>query len=201
MSARRSDFRTGENRRLLVRLGLSAAMMFGFGFLLVPFYEQICEATGINNFLRPEAEQGARAVNTQVDASRSILVQFDANLHDLPWRFQPLQRSIEVHPGQLVQVEYEVSNTRDVPVTGQAVPSYGPQVAGRHFNKLDCFCFAQQTLAPGERRVMPVVFVIDPALPEEVTVITLSYTFFELQGRNTTAAVPGSAAAAPVPGG
>ena len=85
MSARRSDFRTGENRRLLVRLGLSAAMMFGFGFLLVPFYEQICEATGINNFLRPEAEQGARAAaNTQVDPSRSVTIQFDANLHDLP---------------------------------------------------------------------------------------------------------------------
>ncbi|WP_068636929.1 cytochrome c oxidase assembly protein [Thauera butanivorans] len=201
MSAHANRRLAADNRRLLLRLAISAVVMFGFGFLLVPFYEKICEVTGINNFLRPEAEQGARAVNTQVDASRSILVQFDANLHDLPWRFQPLQRSIEVHPGQLVQVEYEVSNTRDVPVTGQAVPSYGPQVAGRHFNKLDCFCFAQQTLAPGERRVMPVVFVIDPALPEEVTVITLSYTFFELQGRNTTAAVPGSAAAAPVPGG
>ena len=201
MSAHANRRLAADNRRLLLRLAISAVVMFGFGFLLVPFYEKICEVTGINNFLRPEAEQGARAVNTQVDASRSILVQFDANLHDLPWRFQPLQRSIEVHPGQLVQVEYEVSNTRDVPVTGQAVPSYGPQVAGRHFNKLDCFCFAQQTLAPGERRVMPVVFVIDPALPDEVTVITLSYTFFELQGRNTTAAVSGSAAAAPVPGG
>ena len=201
MSAHANRRLAADNRRLLLRLAISAVVMFGFGFLLVPFYEKICEVTGINNFLRPEAEQGARAVNTQVDASRSILVQFDANLHDLPWRFQPLQRSIEVHPGQLVQVEYEVSNTRDVPVTGQAVPSYGPQVAGRHFNKLDCFCFAQQTLAPGERRVMPVVFVIAPALPDEVTVITLSYTFFELQGRNTTAAVPGSAAAAPVPGG
>jgi cytochrome c oxidase assembly protein subunit 11 len=165
--------------------------MFGFGFLLVPFYEKICEVTGINNFLRPEAEQGARAVlNTQVDTSRRVLVQFDANLHHLPWRFQPMQRSIEVHPGQLVQVEYEVSNTRDVPVTGQAVPSYGPQLAGRYFNKMDCFCFEQQTLAPGEQRTMPVVFVVDPALPADVTVITLSYTFFELPGRNTAAAQP-----------
>ncbi|WP_341645867.1 cytochrome c oxidase assembly protein [Thauera sp. SDU_THAU2] len=199
MTAHAKHRLAADNRRLLLRLAVSAVAMFGFGFLLVPFYEKICEVTGINNFLRPEAEQGARAVgNTQVDASRSILVQFDANLHDLPWRFQPLQRSIEVHPGELVQVEYEVSNTRDVPVTGQAVPSYGPQVAGRHFNKLDCFCFAQQTLAPGERRVMPVVFVIDPALPEDVTVITLSYTFFELQGRNTAAA---ATVAAPVSGG
>jgi len=188
MSARRSDFRTGENRRLLVRLGLSAAMMFGFGFLLVPFYEQICEATGINNFLRPEAEQGARAAaNTQVDPSRSVTIQFDANLHDLPWQFRPLQRSVSVHPGEMVQVEYEVSNTRSEPVTGQAVPSYGPQRAGRYVSKLDCFCFTQQTLAPGETRRMPVVFVLDPALPRDVHTITLSYTFFELQGRQLSA--------------
>lgn len=178
--------RADDNHRLLLRLAVSAVVMFGFGFLLVPFYEQICEATGINNYLRPEAEQGARAVgNTQVDTSRSVLVQFDANLHDLPWRFQPLQRSIEVHPGQFVQIEYEVLNNRDVPVTGQAVPSYGPQVAARYFNKMECFCFEQQTLAPGERRIMPVVFVLDPALPRDVSVITLSYTFFELPGRNT----------------
>ncbi|WP_068808651.1 cytochrome c oxidase assembly protein [Thauera phenolivorans] len=188
MSARRSDFRTGENRRLLVRLGLSAAMMFGFGFLLVPFYEQICEATGINNFLRPEAERGARAAaNTQVDPSRSVTIQFDANLHDLPWRFRPLQRTVSVHPGEMVQVEYEVSNTRSEPVTGQAVPSYGPQRAGRYVSKLDCFCFTQQTLAPGETRRMPVVFVLDPALPPDVHTITLSYTFFELQGRQLSA--------------
>lgn len=188
MSARRSDSRAGENRRLLVRLGLSAAMMFGFGFLLVPFYEQICEATGINNFLRPEAERGARAAaNTQVDPSRSVTIQFDANLHDLPWRFRPLQRTVSVHPGEMVQVEYEVSNTRSEPVTGQAVPSYGPQRAGRYVSKLDCFCFTQQTLAPGETRRMPVVFVLDPALPPDVHTITLSYTFFELQGRQLSA--------------
>ena len=181
--------RAHDNRRLLLRLTVSAVVMFGFGFLLVPFYEQICEATGINNYLRPEAAQGARAVaNTQVDASRSIVVQFDANLHDhLPWRFQPLQRSVEVHPGQFVQIEYEVTNNRDMPVTGQAVPSYGPQLAARYFNKMECFCFEQQTLAPGERRIMPVVFVVDPALPKDINVITLSYTFFELPGRNTAA--------------
>ncbi len=172
------------NRRLLLRLALSAVAMFGFGFLLVPFYETICEVTGINNFLRPEAEAGARAVvNTQVDVGRVVTVQFDANLHDLAWQFRPLQRSVQVHPGELVHVDYEVSNPGDVAVTGQAVPSYGPQLAGRYFNKLDCFCFTQQTLAPGEVRTMPVVFVINPELPAEVNTITLSYTFFELQGR------------------
>lgn len=188
MSPPVSDLRAGENRRLLVRLGLCAVMMFGFGFLLVPFYDRICEATGINNFLRPEAERGARAAaNTQIDRSRSVIIQFDANLHDLPWRFRPLQRAVTVHPGELVHVEYQVSNTRDEPITGQAVPSYGPQRAGSYLSKLDCFCFSQQTLAPGETRTMPVVFVLDPALPADLSTITLSYTFFELQGRKASA--------------
>ena len=205
MNAPARDRRAADNRRLLLRLVVSAVVMFGFGFALVPFYEQICEVTGINNFLRPEAEQGARAAarlagsaaggfaaeNSQVDVRRRVLVQFDANLHDLPWRFQPLQRSIEVHPGELVHVDYEVSNPREVAVTGQAVPSYGPQRAARYFNKMDCFCFTQQTLAPGEVRTMPVVFVVDPALPEDIGVITLSYTFFMLQGRSPSAAVNG----------
>jgi len=193
MNARATDARASDNRRLLIRLAVSAVAMFGFGFLLVPFYEKICEVTGINNFLRPEAEAGAMAAtNTQVDTSRTILVQFDANLHDLPWRFQPVQRSVNVHPGQLVHIEYEVANTRSEPVTGQAVPSYGPQLAGQYFRKLDCFCFAQQTLGPGEKRIMPVVFVVDPALPADVNTITLSYTFFELKGRKSAASGQGT---------
>jgi len=169
--------RRQENRRLLIRLGVAAVAMFGFGFAMVPFYEKICEVGGINNLLRPD-----EAVNTQVDPSRKLVIEFDANTHDLPWRFRPLQNAIEAHPGQLVQVAFEVSNTRDVPVTGQAVPSYGPQVAERYFRKLECFCFTRQTLAPGETRTMPVVFVVDPALPREVQTITLSYTFFEIAG-------------------
>jgi cytochrome c oxidase assembly protein subunit 11 len=190
MNPRAAANLAADNRRLLLRLAVSALAMFGFGFLLIPFYEKICEVTGINNFLRPEAEAGANALaNTQVDTSRSILVQFDANLHDLPWRFQPVQRSVRVHPGELVHVEYEVTNTRAEPVTGQAVPSYGPQLAGQYFRKLDCFCFAQQTLAAGEKRTMPVVFVVDPGLPADVNTITLSYTFFELKGRKAAGAV------------
>ena len=169
--------RRDENRRLLVRLGLAAVVMFGFGFALVPFYEKICEVAGINNLLQPD-----QAANTQVDPSRRVTIEFDANTHDLPWHFRPLQNAVEVNPGQLVQVAFEVSNRRDVPVTGQAVPSYGPQVAERYFRKLECFCFARQTLAPGETRTMPVVFVVDPALPQDVHTITLSYTFFEIAG-------------------
>lgn len=182
---RRSARIAADNRRLLLRLGISAVVMFGFGFLLVPFYEKICEVTGINNLLQPDL---AAVANTQVDSSRTVLVQFDANLHDLPWNFHPLQRSVSVHPGELVHIAYEVVNTRAEPITGQAVPSYGPLVAGKYFRKLDCFCFTQQTLAAGERRTMPLVFVLDPDLPAEVTTITLSYTFFEIQGRRAATA-------------
>lgn len=166
-----------DNRQMLIRLGVAAVVMFGFGFALVPFYETICEVAGINNLLQPD-----RVVNTQVDTGRTVVVEFDANTHDLPWHFRPLQNAVEAHPGELVQVSYEVTNTRDVSVTGQAVPSYGPQVAGQYFRKLECFCFARQTLAPGEKRTMPVVFVVDPGLPREVHTITLSYTFFEIAG-------------------
>ena len=173
-----------ENRRLLVRLGVGAVVMFGFGFLLVPFYEKICEVTGINNLLKPDT-----VVNTQVDSSRLVTIEFDANTHDLAWRFRPLQGAVKVHPGELATVMYEVENTRPVPVTGQAVPSYGPSLAGQHFRKMECFCFQQQTLEAGERRAMPVAFVLDPALPEDVHTITLSYTFFEIAGRQADARV------------
>ena len=92
-------------------------------------------------------------------------------------------RHVTVNPGELVTVEYEVVNVRGVPVTGQAVPSYGPQAAAPYFKKMECFCFTQQTLAAGESRRMPVVFVVDPKLPKGMTSIAVSYTFFEVEGR------------------
>jgi cytochrome c oxidase assembly protein subunit 11 len=174
--------RAAENRTMLLRLVIGAVAMFGFGFLLVPFYEKICEVTGINNLLKADT-----VVNTQVDTSRLVTIEFDANIHDLPWRFRPLQGAIRVHPGELATIAYEVANTRDEPITGQAVPSYGPQLAGRYFLKMDCFCFTQQTLEAGESRTMPVAFVLDPDLPADVTTITLSYTFFEIVGRRAQA--------------
>jgi len=122
-------------------------------------------------------------LNTQVDKTRVITVEFDANAHGLPWRFKPLVNHIEVHPGEVATVEYEVVNQRGEWVTGQAVPSYGPERAGEYFRKVECFCFTQQTLGPGETRRMPVVFVVDPKLPRDVTNIALSYTFFEVAGR------------------
>ena len=166
------------NRRLMKKLLVVAAIMFGFGFALVPFYEKICEVTGIRNVFQPDAV----AANTQIDATRLVSVEFDANTQRLPWTFKPLQSSVTVHPGEVMQVVYEVRNTLERPVTGQAVPSYGPQQAALYFRKMECFCFQQQTLGPGEVRKMPVVFVIDPKLPPELNTVTLSYTFFEVNG-------------------
>jgi cytochrome c oxidase assembly protein subunit 11 len=168
-----------ENRRLFTRLALVAAGMFGFGYALVPFYYQICAAWGVNSL----GEVPTKPPNTQVDLSRTITIEFDSNAHSLPWRFRPLVRHVEVHPGELTTVEYEVVNERNEPVTAQAVASYGPALAGEYFNKLECFCFTQQTLAPGETRRLPVLFVVDPRLPKGVNTIALSYTFFELAGR------------------
>ena len=167
-----------ENRRLSRRLAIVAAGMFGFAFALVPFYNQICAALGVNSLVERDT-----VVNTQVDSSRTITVEFDSNAHNLPWRFKPLVSEIKVHPGELATVEYEIVNVRAAPVTGQAVPSYGPQNAGEYFKKIECFCFTHQTLAPGETRRMPVVFVVDPKLPKDVNTIAVSYTFFEVAGR------------------
>lgn len=167
-----------ENRRLFVRLAVVAVGMFGFGFALVPFYNQICVALGINSI-----EKKAEVANTQVDTSRTVTIELDSNAHNLPWRFKPLVSHVTVHPGELKTVEYEIVNVRQAAVTGQAVPSYGPQHAAEYFRKIECFCFTQQTLEGGETRRMPVTFVVDPKLPAGVSTISVSYTFFEVAGR------------------
>ena len=170
------------NSITMTKLIVSTLAMFGFGFALVPFYYKICEVTGINS----GAEQ-ILVKNTQVDSSRWVTLEFDANTNaDLPWKFTPALRSIKVHPGQLVQVEYEVINTSDRAIVGQAVPSYGPARAAAFFKKIECFCFTPQTLAAGERRRMPVLFVLDPSMDKDVNTVTLSYTFFDAGAKAKT---------------
>jgi cytochrome c oxidase assembly protein subunit 11 len=168
-----------DNRRLSRKLALIALGMFGFGFALVPFYNQICAALGVNNI----EEQAQAPASSQIDYSRSVVIELDSNAHNLPWRFKPVVSRVTVHPGELTTVEYEIVNVRGAPVTGQAVPSYGPQIAGEYFKKIECFCFTQQTLAAGETRRLPVVFIVDPRLPKDVSTIAVSYTFFEVAGR------------------
>jgi len=176
-----------DNLRMVGKLGVIAVLMFAFGYALVPVYRAICNQLGINVLSISERRAasfatGADAVSTQVDLSRTISVEFDANAHG-PWEFKPAQRSIDVHPGELVTVMYEFRNVQPRAMVAQAIPSYAPKQAEPYFNKLECFCFTEQTLAPGESRSWPVVFVIDPKLSKDVKTITLSYTFFEVGGR------------------
>ena len=181
-----------DNRALVGKLALIVALMFGFGYALVPLYRAICDALGINVLSVSEIQtssigsKAGAASNSQVDRTRTITVEFDANARG-PWHFKPAQNSIQVHPGELATVMYEFRNVQDRTMAAQAIPSYAPRQATAHFNKLECFCFNEYTLAPGETKRWPVVFVIDPKLPKDVTTITLSYTFFEVAGKGLQA--------------
>ena len=171
-----------------MRLLLVALFMFGFGYALVPAYKAICEVTGIN-VVTNKNEYGIRAYgakkpvtdNSQIDVNRTITIEFDSNSKG-PLRFRPVKNYMDVHPGELNQITYEVVNEQNKVVVAKAIPSYAPKGAPSHFTKIECFCFSQQTLQPRESRQMPVVFVIDKDLPKDVKTITLSYTFFEIQG-------------------
>jgi cytochrome c oxidase assembly protein subunit 11 len=171
------------NRKMLGKLAVVTAAMFAFGYALVPLYKSICELTGINVLaLGEQSIPGVRAdvpANSQVDLSRTITVEFDANSRGV-WKFKPAERSLQVHPGELTTVMYEFQNTQNRRMAAQAIPSYAPQQAQAHFKKVECFCFNQYTLEPGEKKTWPVVFVIDSKLSKDVNTITLSYTFFEV---------------------
>jgi len=189
-----------ENFLMVRKLAVITVCMFAFGYALVPIYKTICEMTGINVLALgdrniPGATPAVTA-NTQVDLSRSITVEFDANARG-PWEFKPAQRSVEVHPGELTTVMYEFQNTQNRRMSAQAIPSYAPQQAAAHFNKLECFCFNQYTLDPGEKKSWPVAFVIDPKLSKDVKTITLSYTFFEVGGKTPPAPVAAVTVGAP----
>jgi len=173
------------NASTLTKLVVAAVMMFGFGYALIPVYKQLCELTGVNLLTQKDATV-ERPANTQVDKTRTITIEFDANAQG-PWRFRPTVSSMQVHPGEMAQVVYEVVNTQSRSIDAQAIPSYAPQQASAHFKKLECFCFQQQTLKANEAKQMPVLFYIDPALPRDVKTITLSYTFFEIGGSAKTA--------------
>ena len=193
-----------DNRRMLGKLLVVVAVMFAFGYALVPMYRAICDALGIN--VLSVAEQriaggswfgAAPAPNTQVDLSRTITVEFDANVRG-PWDFLPAQRSLQVHPGELATVMYEFRNRQNRTMAAQAIPSYAPMVAGAYFNKIECFCFTEWTLLPGERKTWPVAFRIDAKLPKDVNTVTLSYTFFEVGGKVPAAPAGTVGVAAPV---
>lgn len=162
------------NRATLQKLLLIVPVMLLFCASLVPLYRQICEVLGVT---------ATRAVvsNTQVDSSRLVKVEFDASLNrNFAWKFTPVDPRIEIHPGAVVTVNYRVTNTTGRASTGRAVPSFSPAEAGLYINKVECFCFSNQTLQAGETRDMPVTFFIDPKMPSTIGSIAVSYTFFDV---------------------
>ncbi|MES2633137.1 MAG: cytochrome c oxidase assembly protein [Pseudomonadota bacterium] len=185
-----------ENLRMVGKLAVITVGMFAFGYALIPIYKHICEMTGINILSLSEkqvpgggsAGRNVDVSNTQVDKTRTITVEFDANVRG-PWEFKPASSSLQVHPGELTTVMYEFRNVQNRRMSAQAIPSYAPNQAAAHFNKVQCFCFQQYTLEPGERKEWPVAFVIDPKLSKDVTTITLSYTFFEVGGKTPPAPI------------
>ena len=188
-----------DNRRMVTKLVVVVAMMFAFGYAMVPIYRTICEALGVNIIARGEQQGVSDATsNTQVDLSRTVTVEFDANARG-PWDFKPATTHVDVHPGEVVTVMYEFRNRQDRTMAAQAFPSYAPATAAPHFRKLECFCFTQHVLKPGESKRWPVVFVIDRKLPKDVRTITLSYTFFEV-GSQTPVEPANSAGATPATG-
>jgi len=177
-TSRNQDQKPKRHRTVALPLAGLVAVMIGLAFASAPLYRMFCQATGYGGVPRR-----ADAAPTQV-LDRTIRVLFDANVdRDLPWDFAPDQRAIDVKIGETATAFFKASNKSNVAVTGRAVFNVVPEEAGLYFTKIECFCFKEQTLAPGETRRMPVTFVIDPRLPKDVKNIALSYTFFAVEGR------------------
>jgi cytochrome c oxidase assembly protein subunit 11 len=179
------------NRSLVVKLLGLVAASFAFGFALVPLYDVLCEATGFNGKTR-QGQLGVggiaspAAAPSRIDRSRIVTVEFTGTvMPGLPWEMRPVTPSLDLHPGELHQATFLVRNTSDKTIVGQAVPSVSPGQAAQHFEKLDCFCFSQQTLAPGETKELPLTFIVKPEIDEQIRTVTLSYAFFNVDGQKT----------------
>lgn len=168
------------NKPIIVRLAVLTVFMFGFGYALVPLYDTFCVAFGLNGKTGITDNQTAMAGG--VDDSRWITVQFTSHTATgLPWEFKPVTRTVRVHPGAITDAVYFARNKSSFPLFGRATYSVAPAIAATHFKKTECFCFSNQLLNGGERREMPVRFVVDRNIPEEVRTITLSYSFFNAE--------------------
>jgi cytochrome c oxidase assembly protein subunit 11 len=166
-----------SNGRLVGRLLLVVVAMFGFGFAMVPLYNVFCDITGLNGKVSGRAAV-VQAVQPELD--RTVMVEFVASLNEgMPWEFHPEVARMEVHPGKMYRTNFYARNRTNQDMVGQAIPSVTPGVAAQHFKKTECFCFTEQQFAAGEGRDMPLLFMVDPELPEDVQVVTLSYTFFD----------------------
>ena len=170
-----------KNRRTTLLLAGLVLGMFGFGFAMVPLYGFLCKVTGTQS-VEVRADLGnapqAAVASTPVDPDRRVTVKFDTNVHpELPWSFRVTNGRMEVQPGQMYEVMFEVTNRSSRDVVGQAIASVAPWQASGFFTKLECFCFQRQELAAGETREMPLRFQVMPQLPSEINSLTLSYIF------------------------
>ncbi len=166
-----------KNKRLLKWAVIIVVGMFGFAYALVPMYNVLCKAVGLNG--KGYTRVDVQAV-TRVDASRMLKVQFLTTINsDLPWDFKALNKEVEVHPGKVTKVHFYVKNNANHAMTVQAIPSVSPGIASKHLHKTECFCFTQQTLKAGESMDMPMIFHFDRELPQDIKTITLSYTLFD----------------------
>jgi cytochrome c oxidase assembly protein subunit 11 len=163
--------------RIEIKLTILAIAMFGFGYALVPLYDVFCAVTGLNGKTGTIAQEQAEQLF--VDPDRMVTVEFDTNVNgSLPWSFRAMEHRLKVHPGEITDALFVVENHSNKTVVGQAVPSVAPAQASLFFNKTECFCFTQQTLAPGERKEILVRFVVGAELPKKISTLTLSYTYF-----------------------
>jgi len=169
------------------KLFVFAACMFGFGYVMVPIYDLLCDVTGLNGKTGEVSQVEAEAKH--VDMDRLVTVEFDTNVNPaLPWKFKAAEFKMNVHPGEIAEAVFVVENTSDKPVVGQAVPSLVPALASLYFDKTECFCFTTQLLEPGERKEMVVRYVVGSELPENISTMTLSYTFFKAPDSDDVAA-------------
>jgi cytochrome c oxidase assembly protein subunit 11 len=167
-----------KNSRMVVKLLAIVVGMFGFGFALVPLYDVLCDALGING--KP-SDTAAVYEAVEIDESRLITVDFITRTNTgMPWEFRSETRQVKVHPGQLNKVNFYVKNSAKTEIVGQAVPSISPGTAALYMNKTECFCFEQQTLKAGEEVLMPMQFYVDPQIPENITYFTLQYTLYNV---------------------
>ncbi|MCG3171305.1 MAG: Cytochrome c oxidase assembly protein CtaG [Pseudomonadales bacterium] len=169
------------NRPTVLWTCAAAVAMFGFGFALVPLYDVLCDVMGIgrDTITAPVDRSGG-----EIDAARTVRVQFVAtNDGTMPWEFRPERFELRVHPGASNGTRFHVRNPAPRTMTAQAIPSVSPAEAAPYFHKTECFCFGQQTLGSGESLDMPLQFIVDAALPEKISTITLSYTLFDVTAR------------------
>ncbi|MCH4295181.1 cytochrome c oxidase assembly protein [Shewanella sp. 3B26] len=181
-----------SNRKLILGLALGCVAMFGFGFALVPLYDVLCEKLGINGKTSSEA---ASYSEIRVDETRTVEVEFMAQVQPgMPWEFGPAVKRMQVHPGELVRTEFHATNNSGNRIVGQAIPSVSPGQGAAYFNKTECFCFNQQVLAGQDSTSLPLIFFVDPDLPESIGTLTLSYTLYDITDKSLAGAIQAGAA-------